>query len=580
MRNMYVLLTASIIVMVALIAFTFLFFEKEKHQSFTYGTVIDDTQVGHVKVDRYKTEDNIIYKSTRFYPERPGGPIIHEKIVFDRKSFALLKYAKERKAYGTAVWSVNIGEAGENLEFLGRFLSKFSTVSNLPHAGDMSVFDGRSIVTYMPFVDKYNFSRGGAQSFNALYAPSNLLPPANGKIVFRSIKDEYIAVNGKKIKTECLVVKAKNLPERRIWVAKNDRSIVKLDIPIESTLIKKIKASDGLGARHREAVVDSCDSNEVIFPSGDIALAGTLTLPRGGEGRLPCVLLVTGEGPYNRENDGLYTEISRYLAKHGFLTLRYDKRGIGKSQGDNAEASLAAEVQDIKSALKYLISRRRADKDKAFILAHGQACSYLALGDFSESPIRGMVMLALSRPFPLLDFECEFVRDQIKASSETDKEYAETLEMLKAQTLVRVKDTKKDFDIICGKRVFLKRVHELLEFRPVERFKTLAIPLVIIYGKKDKFGSPSYVKDVEKSVGESGAQKRSVVYFRGLGRFFGDIKEDKNKGGAYRVNEEVLETVLSWLEEKSEVAQIETPIDKPANAKVEGAKVSAGARGL
>lgn len=551
MRNLYFLLIVTIVTIILFVAITFLFFEKEKHQSFFFAKEIRGVrEAGYIRVDRYKTEDRIIYKSTSFEPGEPNRKITHNKFVFDRKSFKMVRFIKECKNFGTTTEAVYIEkETDETLGFLARLGSKFSLASNVAPARGVSLFDTESIMTYMPFVDKYNFARGGAQSFNAVYHPLSLLPPARGKVIFTSIRDEYINVAGKKRKTECLVVRGKGLAESYIWVSKIDRNVVQAEIKSKGLLIKKIAVPPKIPMYDYAVKNKSYDSRDIIFPSEDIALAGTIAIPRE-EGKLPSVLLVTGEGPYDRDAAGLYTGISHELAEGGYVVLRFDRRGIGKSQGDDMAVSLTSELKDIESGMNFLANHEKVNRNKIFIVAHGDACSYLPLLDFSGPPAKGLIMLGVVKPSLFLDFECEYVRDKISALTEIDKKYEGILGSLKGETLNFVENTKKEYAFVRGKRVFLERMRQFLALKPLEKFKTLDIPLIILHGKKDKFSSRPYVKNIERVLKEAGFQQLSIEYYGGLGHFFGEIVDEKNRVKYYSVNKKVLATIKGWINDR------------------------------
>ena len=69
-----------------------------------------------------------------------------------------------------------------------------------------------------------------------------------------------------------------------------------------------------------------------------MTLSATLTVPPG-PGPHPGAVLVGGFGPSNRDGvfgdraGGTYREIALGLARRGVAVLRYDKRGIGESDG-------------------------------------------------------------------------------------------------------------------------------------------------------------------------------------------------------------------------------------------------------
>src|SRR5262245_44276187 len=79
----------------------------------------------------------------------------------------------------------------------------------------------------------------------------------------------------------------------------------------------------------------------VRFAGSDgVMLSGTLLLPLWSElQRVPGVVLVAGSGPTDRDGNNslapnridLLRQIAELLADAGIATLRYDKRGIGRS---------------------------------------------------------------------------------------------------------------------------------------------------------------------------------------------------------------------------------------------------------
>lgn len=548
MKKIYFLLILGVIIIISLVAFAFIFFEREKHRNLFYSVSVNGEYAGYVEVDRYRTEDRVVYKSTGFRPRKPACETIREKNVFNKKNFLMRKFTRECIDHGAETCGAYIERAGATFDFLARVGSRWSSTSGITFVKSASVFDKDSIATYVPFIDRYDFTRGGAQSFNTLYLSSGLLPPARGKIVFKSIRDEYIDVQGKKTKTEFLAVRSKTLSGVHLWVSKKTRDIVQLEIDESATMIKKAAFPKKIAAGARIPDEASYDSAEVLFPSEDIALAGTVTIPRK-KGRLPAILLVAGEGPYDRENGGLYTDISAHLARRGYITLRFDRRGIGKSQGDNSAISLTDEIVDIENALKFLSNHEKTDGEMILIIAHGESCSYLPQLNFSALPAKakGLIMLATSKPVVLADLKCEYISDAVKSLMEVDKEYAGTLALVERETLALAKDTNKEYVFTQGQHVFAKRMSQIHGLRPLEGFGKLEIPLLLVYGKKDRYSSPDYIKEIEMALGKLGPQQSRTVYFRSLGHFLGTLTEDTGAKKRYVANPEVLETLTDWI---------------------------------
>lgn len=74
-------------------------------------------------------------------------------------------------------------------------------------------------------------------------------------------------------------------------------------------------------------------TEEVTFYDGEVQLNGTLTLPQGYDKNTPVVLMVTGSGQQNRDEEILdhkpFAIIADALARNGIASLRYDDRGYG-----------------------------------------------------------------------------------------------------------------------------------------------------------------------------------------------------------------------------------------------------------
>lgn len=114
---------------------------------------------------------------------------------------------------------------------------------------------------------------------------------------------------------------------------------------------------------------------EVSFQSGGIKLSGTLTLPQK-EGNYPAVVLVTGSGPQNRDEELMdhrpFLVLADYLTRNGFAVLRYDDRGVAKSEGNFETATTNDFADDAQAAYKYLNTRKEINKKKIGLIGHSE----------------------------------------------------------------------------------------------------------------------------------------------------------------------------------------------------------------
>ncbi len=116
---------------------------------------------------------------------------------------------------------------------------------------------------------------------------------------------------------------------------------------------------------------------DVTFPGGaaDVTLAGTLTLPEG-EGPFPGVVLVSGSGPQNRDEELMghkpFLVLADALTRRGVAVLRYDDRGTASSTGQFKGATTADFADDAQAAAGYLMQRAEVDPAAVGIAGHSE----------------------------------------------------------------------------------------------------------------------------------------------------------------------------------------------------------------
>jgi pimeloyl-ACP methyl ester carboxylesterase len=118
-------------------------------------------------------------------------------------------------------------------------------------------------------------------------------------------------------------------------------------------------------------------SEDVVFTNekAGIILAGTLTLP-AGIGPFPAVILITGSGAQNRNEELLghkpFLVIADYLTRKGIAVLRYDDRGVGKSQGSMLNSTSADFAGDAQAAFQYLRQRKEINPNSVGFAGHSE----------------------------------------------------------------------------------------------------------------------------------------------------------------------------------------------------------------
>ncbi len=138
---------------------------------------------------------------------------------------------------------------------------------------------------------------------------------------------------------------------------------------------------------------------EVSFKNAkaNITLAGTLTLPKTGT-NFPAIVLINGSGPVDR-NETVYKHavflvIADYLTRHGIAVLRYDKRGIGQSEGDYSTATSADFAHDAKAAFTYLTHVPNINPSKVGLIGHSEGGMIAPMVAAKDKKVDFIVLLA------------------------------------------------------------------------------------------------------------------------------------------------------------------------------------------
>ena len=129
----------------------------------------------------------------------------------------------------------------------------------------------------------------------------------------------------------------------------------------------------------------------------NIKLAGTLTYPQTNK-PYPVVVLISGSGPQNRNSEILghqsFWVIADYLSRNGIGVLRFDERGVGKSEGNYAEATSFDFAADVAAAVLYLKTKSGVDAKKIGLIGHSEGGMIAPIVASKDKSIAYMILLA------------------------------------------------------------------------------------------------------------------------------------------------------------------------------------------
>ena len=141
------------------------------------------------------------------------------------------------------------------------------------------------------------------------------------------------------------------------------------------------------------------DAAEVTFEhkAAGITLAGTLTTPPG-PGPFPCVVLVSGSGPQDRDEMLMghkpFLVLADHLTRHGIAVLRYDDRGTARSTGDFGAATTDDFALDALAAIEFLKSQPKIDAKRLGIVGHSEGGLIAPMCAAQSKDVAFIVLLA------------------------------------------------------------------------------------------------------------------------------------------------------------------------------------------
>ncbi|WP_226669898.1 alpha/beta hydrolase [Metabacillus litoralis] len=140
---------------------------------------------------------------------------------------------------------------------------------------------------------------------------------------------------------------------------------------------------------------------ELFSVEKDITLRGTLAIPQSDQERFPAIILINGSGSADRDGNmkkpklitNLYKELAHFLTNLGFLTLRYDKRSVGESEGDPFSSGMEDLVTDVKSMVTFLKQHPKVKEKDIILLGHSEGCILATKVSEEVEEIAGLILL-------------------------------------------------------------------------------------------------------------------------------------------------------------------------------------------
>ena len=141
------------------------------------------------------------------------------------------------------------------------------------------------------------------------------------------------------------------------------------------------------------------DEVTIYNRTGDFNLSGTLTHPEQDKLiKTPCVILITGSGPQDRNEEILghrpFLVLADQLTRSGYGVLRMDDRGTGKSEGVFNGATSKDFVTDIEAAIAFVKTLSYIDTQKIILMGHSEGGMIANMVAAKHPEVYGVISLA------------------------------------------------------------------------------------------------------------------------------------------------------------------------------------------
>lgn len=336
------------------------------------------------------------------------------------------------------------------------------------------------------------------------------------------------------------------------------------------------------------------NSEDVLFynENKSIEYGATITTPRDDK-QHPAVILISGSGPQNRDEELFqhkpFAVVADHLTKNGYVVLRVDDRGVGKTTGDRSKATSADFADDVMAAIEFLKKRKEVDKKKIGLYGHSEGGLIAQLVASRRKDIDFIVLMASPgiKVIQLMAEQNVAVLKTTGLSEEEANKYAELyIAVMKGMIAAESRDvaeknvnnlltdwiTKTDAATVLATTnitddeskkkftyEFLRQVYDskwmmyFMQYDPKPVLEKLDCKVLALNGDKDiQVLSRSNLEGIAKALANSKSKVHEVREIEGVNHLFQECKAcTVQEYGQLEqtLKPQVLEIVTTWLDQ-------------------------------
>ncbi|WP_242273857.1 S9 family peptidase [Bacillus cereus group sp. BfR-BA-01310] len=310
----------------------------------------------------------------------------------------------------------------------------------------------------------------------------------------------------------------------------------------------------------------SFDEYEVSVNNG-VTIQGTITKPRS-VGKYPAVLIITGSGEVDRDGTivplnmkvNMYKDLAHLITNLGVVTLRFDKRGVGASEGEFMKAGMWDLVSDIEAVIAYLKEQPFVDSEKIVLAGHSEGCLLATIVN-AKTPANGLILLtgAAESLEEATKRQREIIYKELKEQKGIKGKLMRLLNIEKRgekqaqKATEKMINSKKDIVKIGFKPMNAKWLREHFQHDIYKDLMKVTCPVLAIAGDKDFQTDPEKAKRIGNYVkGDSEVHviknmDHTLKYFEGDFKAL-EFKKIYAEGAAKPLHPQLQEIVVNWMD--------------------------------
>jgi pimeloyl-ACP methyl ester carboxylesterase len=301
---------------------------------------------------------------------------------------------------------------------------------------------------------------------------------------------------------------------------------------------------------------DPVRREEVRFKSGELTLTGTLAVP-GVSGAVPAVLMLPGSGQTDRDDNAkalaidVFPQLSTAIERQGLATFRYDKRGVGASEGDYFSSDFDDRLTDAVAAVEWLRARPEVDASRVIVLGHSEGALLSVRLAAGAAPVAGAVLLAGAAQAgeQILTWQGRQIADSLTGVSKWVVRLLH-IDLVKSQrkALNRIRSSRADVVRIQGRKINAAWMRQFMAYDPAPDLARVGVPVLAITGDRDLQVNPDdldLMRDLVKGPFEAFRPSGVTHLLRteGTKRGLSGYKEQVRRP----VDPRVISAVTDWL---------------------------------